>query len=238
MSKSKEFRELQVSSGQLAAVILSLLALCVFVFFLGTRVGSKKGLLAASGIPTGAKPENVVAPRPVSPDPTLSTLPAETGAPELKTVSERSRPAETPPGGKTGAVTEASLKPPDPMPTPGPKAKSQPEARPVLPNPKTETSNPPAANKPAAGKPAAAPTGVLFIQVAALDARASAETFARKIEALGFSVLVLDPLAGDKRTVYRVRIGPYETKAEAEAARTKLAAALKNKKTDYFIVKG
>mgnify|MGYP001092582380 CR=1 FL=1 len=42
MSKSDEYREMQISSGQLAAVILVLLALCVFVFYLGTRVGMKK----------------------------------------------------------------------------------------------------------------------------------------------------------------------------------------------------
>jgi cell division protein FtsN len=195
MAKSKEFRELQVSSGQLAAVILSLLALCVFIFFLGTRVGAKKGLLSTAGVPTVAKTENVVALKPVSPDPAPSTLPTESIAPESKTVAEPPKTNEPPAGTK-----------------------------PAAPKPKTETP--------------VKPSGAFFVQVAAVDARTGAETFARKIETLGFSAVVLDPLAGDKRTVYRVRIGPFESKTQAEDARTKLAAALKKKKTDYFLVKG
>jgi len=211
MAKSKEFRELQVSSGQLAAVILSLLALCVFIFFLGTRVGAKKGLLSTAGIPTAAKTENVVAPKPVSPDPAPSTLPTENIATASKTVAEPPKTNEPPAGTKPSAAPDASSKPQVPATTPVP---------------------------PAASKPAVKSSGAFFVQVAALDARTNAETFARKIETLGFSAVVLDPLAGDKRMVYRVRIGPFETKAQAEDARTKLADALKKKKTDYFLIKG
>jgi DedD protein len=225
MAKSKEFRELQVSSGQLAAVILSLLALCVFIFFLGTRVGAKKGLLSKAGIPTVAKTENVVAPKPVSPDPAPSTLPTESIAPESKTVAEPPKTNEPPAGKKPAAAADASSKPQDPATTP--------ETKPAAPKPKTETPV-----LPAASKPAVKPSGAFFVQVAAVDARTNAETFARKIETLGFSAVVLDPLAGDKRTVYRVRIGPFETKVQAEDARTKLADALKKKKTDFFLIKG
>jgi cell division septation protein DedD len=147
-------------------------------------------------------------------------------------------PNETPPGSKPGAAADASLKPQDPTTTPDPKTKSPTDAKPASSSPKTAPPQPTAVNKPVAGKPAANSSGAFYVQIAAVDARGGAETFARKVEALGFSVLVLDPLAGDKRTVYRVRIGPYEAKAEAEAARTKLADALKKKKADFFLVKG
>jgi DedD protein len=233
MAKSKEFRELQVSSGQLAAVILSLLALCVFIFFLGTRVGAKKSLLSKAGIPTLAKTENVVTPKPFSPDPAPSTLPTENIAPASKPVAEPPKTNEPPAGTKPAAAADASSKPRDPATTPETKMKTPAEVKPAAPKPKTETAVPPAAIK-----PAVKPSGAFFVQVAALDARTNAETFARKIETLGFSAVVLDPLAGDKRTVYRVRIGPFETKAQAEDARTKLADALKKKKTDYFLIKG
>ena len=65
----------------------------------------------------------------------------------------------------------------------------------------------------------------------------AAESIARKLEKDGFPTLVLDPLARDKRAVYRVRVGPYETKAEADKARIKLAETAKKKNADYFLVK-
>ncbi len=68
MAKSKEFRELQISSGQLAAVIFALLALCVFIFYLGTRIGAKKALFAAGG-PAEARTEKVIEPKPAVSDP-------------------------------------------------------------------------------------------------------------------------------------------------------------------------
>jgi DedD protein len=232
MPKSKEFRELQVSSGQLAAVILSLLALCVFVFFLGTRVGAKKNLLAAAGGSPGAKTETVLAPQPVSPDPAPSTLAAGGAAADTKAPAERPNPKKPAAGTKTEPPADASLKPLNTTTTPALKTKAEPEAKPASPGVKKEPPVPAAA-----GKPAAKSAGSFYVQVAAVDARPAAEMFARKIEALGFSVLVLDPQVNDKRTVYRVRIGPFNDKTEAESARTKLAAALKKKRTDYFIVK-
>jgi cell division protein FtsN len=81
-------------------------------------------------------------------------------------------------------------------------------------------------------------TATYYIQAGALDTRPKAEDFAQKIETLGFRAIVLNPLAGDRKTVYRVRVGPYETKETAETARLKLAEVLKRKATDFFLVKG
>ncbi len=45
-------------------------------------------------------------------------------------------------------------------------------------------------------------------------------------------------MAKDKKSVYRVRVGPYPSKTEAEEAKAKLTEAMKKKKNDYFLVKG
>jgi len=224
MSKSDEYREMQISSGQLAAVILSLLALCVLIFYLGIRVGTKKATddAAAAALKTqapSAVPLNPVsAEEPISqPDLTASNPPVETN----------SKPAETkaaPP------VTK-----PKPLETkPAPKVETKPAAAEKKPaaietKPKTEATK---------TKTETAPSGTFYIQAGAVDTRPGAESIAQKIEGLGFRAIVLNPFAGDKKTVFRVRVGPYETKEAADAARTKLAGALKKKPADFFIVRG
>jgi len=200
MAKSDEYREMQISSGQLAAVILSLLALCVLIFYLGIRVGLHK----AEG--TAALKAQAQAAAPVKPVPE-EPKPAVTAPPETKTVPavEAKVPAktETKPAVKTTPPAAAATKP-----------------------------------KQAATKTSPTPSGTFYIQVGALDTRPKAETVAQRIEGMGYRAIVLNPFAGDKKTVYRVRVGPYETKEAAESAKTKLAGGMGRKPADFFIVKG
>jgi cell division septation protein DedD len=208
MSKSDEYREMQISSGQLAAVILVLLALCVFVFYLGTRVGMKKAEAA-------------------------SPVAAANGAAQIPVTSKPAPPVTNEPAGKEAKPAEANVAPTT-VETGKPQTPdtAKPKTAENKPQPKTET-------KPLATETKAAPpSGTYYIQAGALDTRPKAETMAQKIEGLGFRAIVLNPLAGDKKTVYRVRVGPYETKESAETAKGKLAEALKRKATDFFLVKG
>ena len=211
MSNSKEYRELQFSSGQLVAVFLGVLVVGVIVFILGVSVGKKQGrLAAAAGISAPAKTETLAEKKPVA-------LPESKVAPK------------TEPGSKTTAG-----------PQPEPKTAAPPAGKTGGPTPPAEASAKPADSKPVES-PAPVPpakAGTYFVQVGAVDDKAAATAFARRIEKDGFPALVLDPLGTDKKTIFRVRIGPYATKEAAEDARTKVAAALKKKKTDFFVVKG
>ena len=54
---------------------------------------------------------------------------------------------------------------------------------------------------------------------------------------LGFAAVVLDPLATDKKPVFRVRVGPYPSKTDAADAQAALATALNKKPADFFLVK-
>jgi cell division septation protein DedD len=207
MSKSKEFRELQFSSGQLVAVFLGVLVVGVIVFILGVSVGKKHGLLsAASGGAPSSKVETLAEKTPaVAPETEPGQGKVEPAAPAEK----KTAPAASP-GAKT---TEPAAKPAD-----------KPEVR--------EKPSAPAA------KPSDPRTPAYFVQIGAVEDRAAATAFARRVEKAGFVVLVLDPLAGDKKTIFRVRLGPFGTKQEAEDARTKAAAALKKRKADFFVVRG
>jgi cell division septation protein DedD len=77
---------------------------------------------------------------------------------------------------------------------------------------------------------------LFYVQVGALAEREAAQETARRFRTLGFPVVVMDPQATDKKPVFRVRIGGFVTKEQAEEARAKLITAA-GKKTDYFIVR-
>jgi cell division septation protein DedD len=83
---------------------------------------------------------------------------------------------------------------------------------------------------------AAEKTNLFYVQVGALAERQAAQETAQKFRQMGFPVVVLDPQATDKQPVFRVRVGGYLTRPQAEEARTKLSSATP-RKTDYFIVR-
>lgn len=222
MPKSDEYREMQISSGQLAAVILTLLALCVLIFYLGIRVGAKRASGEAAEAALRAET------RTSAPVKTIPAAP-KTAAPSVSAADIAAAITET--------KAEAKAKPADVAP-----AETQPAAKtgsiPASADAKTAPAE--AKAKTAAAKTAAAvsPSGSFYVQAGAVDGRSGAEAYALKIEGLGFRAIVLNPFPTDKKTLYRVRVGPYETKESAERGRAKLAAALKKKPGDFFIVKG
>jgi len=84
--------------------------------------------------------------------------------------------------------------------------------------------------------PAAGKKELFYIQVGAFNNREPASAFAEEFKKKGYNALVLDPFPSDRKTVFRVRIGGYETKEEAEEVNTQLKSESKRKK-DYFIIK-
>lgn len=221
MAKSDEYREMQISSGQLAAVILSLLALCVVIFYLGIRVGMKR---AAEASALKAR--------------TQTAVPAPAAAPPKITPFHEGTPTNREPSPPTAApsAAPAKIEPAEPKPAVIP-AEKKTEAIPAAKTPapaKVESKTKP----PAAVKTSPASGGTYYIQAGALDTRPAAESIAQRIESLGFRAIVLNPLPNDKKAVYRVRVGPYETRDAVDAALGKLAGALGKKTTDFFLVKG
>ncbi len=84
--------------------------------------------------------------------------------------------------------------------------------------------------------PAAGKKGLFYIQVGAFNNRVPASAFAEEFKKKGYTALVLDPFPSDRKTVFRVRIGGYETREEAEEVNRQLKSESK-KKRDYFVVK-
>lgn len=80
------------------------------------------------------------------------------------------------------------------------------------------------------------PKDQYFIQVGAFNNRNAASTFADRFRKEGYPVLILEPYSSDKNPVYRVRIGGYASREEAQKAKEQLKSSLKIK--DSFIIRG
>lgn len=75
-----------------------------------------------------------------------------------------------------------------------------------------------------------------YIQVGAFADRNAASTFAEKFSQRGYPILVLSPFPSDKKSVYRVRVGGYSSREQAESIKEELAKLKLKKKSDYFII--
>jgi len=90
-----------------------------------------------------------------------------------------------------------------------------------------------------AQKKAAAPLSrnLYYIQVGAYKNRESAYSVSDRLKGQGFSCLVRDPAAADSRGFFKVWVGGFETREQADERMSDLARVEGKKKTDYFIVK-
>ena len=69
----------------------------------------------------------------------------------------------------------------------------------------------------------AEPSGSGFVlQISALNERAPAELIAKRLSAKGYAAYVMPPAAGAPARMYRVRIGKFKTRREAEAIAAKV----------------
>lgn len=83
-----------------------------------------------------------------------------------------------------------------------------------------ETAPSSPASQAAAGVPAVAASWV--VQVSALRSDDEARTVAAELVAKGYPAVVVDPAPGAPRAVYRVRVGPYTDRSEANRVRDRL----------------
>ena len=223
------FREIQLNGKQLVFLFMAATVVLVVTFLLGVMTGrSSPGAVAvmdtASGDVSpdpGPPPAADVTSAPPSARPNSSGAPAvETPRPaDELTYADRllrdGQPAETL---KTAKPATSPVKPPPPpapaKPVPAPAAAPPPSTPPVTP--------PPASR--AAGVASVDPSGPGFaVQVAISKNRREADTLAKELVAKGYPAFVMDPAKGAPAGIYRVRIGKYKTRKDAEdvAARLK-----------------
>ena len=241
------FHEIQLNGKQLVFLFMAVTVVSVVIFLCGVLVGrgvrtERTGLVADAALGLATTPElprSQPAPVPAGSDPTAAAPPPSgedlsyfnrlekktTAAEQLKLVVEKG----TPPSSAATAAKPSSPppvvqkiakpdKPEKPVPTPEP-------ARAVA-APPAASSSPAAESKPvatvSADAPSAEPAGQGFaLQITALKEPAEADAIARRLSAKGYAAYVLKPAAGTP-SVYRVRVGKFKTRREAEAIATKL----------------
>ena len=207
------FHEIQLNGKQLVFLFMAATVVSVVIFLYGVLVG--RGVRAERGAGTDVStsaanaveepaPAPVVqkqAPNPAN-DPTVAAPPApvdDVSYPER--LEKRSPPAE-------------HLKPvvDPPAKASSPVAKQTP-APPPKEVPKATTAQLPAT---------AEPGGQGFaVQIAALNIRSEADAIARRLSSKGYQAYVLAPPSGTP-SVYRVRVGKFPTRREAESMAARL----------------
>jgi len=132
-------------------------------------------------------------------------------------VGKSASAAKSAPPATPGPVPEKTA----PTASPAP----QPDARAAAPPSSVAPKEPPAASSnptPAVAAASAEPSGQGFaLQVTALRERGEAEAIAKRLSSKGYTAYVLTPVNGSP-SVYRVRIGKFKTRREAEAIATRL----------------
>ena len=224
MSSSHDdgYREIQLSGKQLVFWFMAGIVILVVTFLMGMQVG--RGVLMARGAPgaesTVAANENEPPPPPASATPSSSSSPATAG--EKLSYAERLG-SPTPP--KEALKPDAAPAPPESAPSPKSEAPAPEPATPPGPAPAAKSAPPATKNAAATAAPAAKstePSGPGFaIQVAALREPEEADAIVKRLAGKGYPAYVVTPAKGAP-SVYRVRVGKFKDRREADTVAAKL----------------
>jgi DedD protein len=217
------FHEIQLNGKQLVFLFMAATVVSVVIFLCGVLVGrgvrAERGAADAPIASTDSAPEPAAAPPtqpPAGSDPTRAAAPPATEDLSYFDRLEKSKaPAEQL---KTAATA-------GPAPAPAPAASAEAAAKkiappPPAPRPATAKSAP--AHAVAAADAAGEPGGQGFaVQIAALNVRSEADAIAKRLSSKGYAAYVISPANGTP-SVYRVRVGKFPTRREAESVAARL----------------
>jgi cell division septation protein DedD len=203
------FHEIHLSGKQLVFLVMTATITLVFTFLLGVLVGRQAGE-REPGTAFAAGPPAAVHTLPHSGEEVDPPTPAEL-ADELsyhRRLQEEASAAE----------------PPAPQPEPPASQPEPPASRPEPPAPGPRSAEPPPV--PAAAPPAALasdlPTsgrpGKLVVQVFASKDLEPAASLVRRLAASGYPAFLVPPEAGATLPMYRVQVGRYNDRRDAEEA--------------------
>ena len=227
------FHEIQLNGKQLVFLFMAATVVSVVIFLCGVLVGrgvrTERAAVEVSS-PNSALAEvtpqpAAVAPPAVGSDPTKASEPSPAGedpTEPLKPKAAAPAPVPVPPPVEKRA--EKTVEAPAPKPAAKPSEKNADKHE------KPADRHDKAAEKPAATAGATAnaethagdPAGQGFaVQIAALNIRSEADAIAKRLTSKGYSAYVLAPADGTP-SVFRVRVGKFPTRREAESIAAKL----------------
>jgi cell division septation protein DedD len=223
------FHEIQLNGKQLVFLFMAATVVSVVIFLCGVLVGrgvraersseAESAALAAPADPAPQQATLAAPPTPAGSDPTAAAA-APTPADDLSYFNRLE--GTNPPKEKLkepGSPAAAPLadKPPQRAATPPAEKRTVP-----LPSGKEVAAKTPKPTKEQGRAAATEPQGTGYaVQIAALNIRSEADAIAKKLSAKGYAAYVLNPAAGTPQ-IYRVRIGKFGSRREAETIATKL----------------
>ena len=200
------FHEIQLNGKQLVFLFMAATVVSVVIFLCGVLVGrgvrAERAVIDASATnaaveTTPQQPATTPAPASAGSDPTAAAPPPAAEDLSYFDRLEKQKPPAEP-------LKSTSWKAPDAN------AKSPAAAKQAAPDV--------SASAPAASEPG----GQGFaVQIAALNVRGEAEAIAKRLTSKGYAAYVLAPADGTP-SVYRVRVGKFSTRREADAVAAKL----------------
>jgi DedD protein len=203
-SRDRKRDEKGLSARYLVMVFLMGVAACAVFFSLGFLVGYNERSSKSAGETEQITPSGVIPP---TVNPPLETVPVTGQESSAKPVAEK--PSEP-----------VFSKPEKESKSPATRAASEPDAD--LPPPSTPLAN---SRATAAARAKATQVGMGFtVQVAASRDKQDAEKLVKELKSRGFAVFLVlpeNPRSGDN--LYRVQVGPYATREEAQKVRDKIA---------------
>ena len=212
MTTDEGFREIQLNGKQLVFLFMAATVVSVVIFLMGVLVG--RGV-RADRTPPAETSTATVAPDPVAARPAPATVavqapPAEPPAPadELTyydRLQKNNTPLETL---KPSPPAKPVVTQPPPLPAPS-RAAKPPQPPAVEPHPATALAD--------------EPTGPGFaVQVTTAPDRRSADTLVTQLIKKGYPAFVSGPVTSGGRPIYRIRVGKYKDRREAEAVSHRL----------------
>jgi cell division septation protein DedD len=230
------FHEIQLNGKQLVFLFMVTTVVLAVAFLSGVFVGrgvriERAAAVAEAGAVSPVTTPDLVASQETPPaaagsDPTAAPPPpAVDELSYFNRLEKQGQPAEDlkPAAGKAAPAAAATARAEKPRDTPSQKAATVAPATPSTAPPASKASAAPAAPAPSVDASLAEPSGSGFVlQISALNERAPAELIAKRLSAKGYAAYVTSPAAGAPARMYRVRIGKFKTRREAEAIAAKV----------------
>lgn len=200
----QSFHEIQLSGKQLVFLFMSAVVLAVVIFLLGVSVGRgvRGSVASASAADVGAPTDTTASAAPAG----TKVTPADLDYRE-KLQGQGGAGAAGAAAGAAAATSAAK-----PAETPAPPPAATPTSTPK-PTPTKPATPPPAAKPaPAATTPAAKTNDAAwFLQFGAFSTKGAADAVIRDLKGKGYTAS-----AASSGTLFKVRMGPYADRAEAE----------------------
>jgi DedD protein len=234
------FREIQLNGKQLVFLFMAITVVSVVIFLSGVLVGRGVRAERVEAVQSAASDAAVATPARTptvtsDDDPRKAAPPAPAGEEVNSPAPPVREPIDEPPVAVNRTPTPAAA-PPKPVDAPAPKAADKPAAKAPAPPPAPVASAPAVspASTPTAGQVATAAVedgkaldgaadvsrAGYAVQVAAVNARNEADAIVKRLASKGYSAYVEDPIG--QVSMYRVRVGTFKTRREAQTTADRL----------------